>query len=127
MCELRYSATMRATSDPRTRVFLALSDLTRLRLVRLLAAADTRGSVGRLAEALDLPPSKVSKHVGILAWAGLIAAHRDGRRVWLTLSSSTPENEYVLSAALAVPDGDGLFAGDLRRFQPYMESSPPHV
>lgn len=116
---------MRTASDPRTRAFQALSDLTRLRLVRLLATADARGSVGTLAEALELPPSKISKHVGILAWTGLVVAHREGRRVWLTLSSSAPENEYVLAAALSVPDADGLFAGDLRRFRPYLDSSPP--
>lgn len=86
-----------------------------MRVVRLLAAADQRGCVSQLSEALGVPASKVSKHVQLLVWAGLLTAERSGRRVWLTLRSGDPQIEYIQAALLATPDLGGQFAADLQR------------
>jgi predicted transcriptional regulator len=85
-------------------------------VMRLLVAAERRGCVSQLTEALGLPATKISKHVQVLVWAGLLKAERAGRRVWLTLCSGNPQIEYVQSSLLATPDSDGQFAADLRRF-----------
>lgn len=107
---------MQVSSDPRTRVYHALADPTRMRVMRLLVAAERRGCVSQLTDALGLPATKISKHVQVLVWAGLLTAERAGRRVWLTLRSGDPQIEYVQASLLATPDTGGQFAADLRRF-----------
>jgi predicted ArsR family transcriptional regulator len=87
-----------------------------MRIVRLLVAVDQRGCVSRLAEALGLSASKVSKHVQVLVWSGMLTAERSGRQVWLTVRTGAPQIEYIKASLLATPDTDGQFALDLRRF-----------
>ena len=54
----------------------ALSDLARLRILRLLAAGEL--SVGELARALQLPQSTVSRHLKVLFGAGWIGRRSEG-------------------------------------------------
>ncbi|MBN1867531.1 metalloregulator ArsR/SmtB family transcription factor [Candidatus Sumerlaeota bacterium] len=58
-------------------LFKALADPTRLRLAVLLAI---RGEtcVCVLAEALDQPDFKISRHLGVMRSAGLVEARREG-------------------------------------------------
>ena len=68
---------------PRTPVatdaFSAIAEPRRRAIIELLASGGPR-SVGVLVEALRLPQPAVSKHLGVLRDAGLVAATRDGRR-----------------------------------------------
>jgi ArsR family transcriptional regulator, arsenate/arsenite/antimonite-responsive transcriptional repressor / arsenate reductase (thioredoxin) len=62
--------------------FAALSQETRLELIRLLLARGASGiSAGDLATELELPPSTTSFHLGALERAGLTQSTRQGRHV----------------------------------------------
>ena len=62
------------------RVFKALSDETRLRLVKLLAEQGPEGAlcVGALANRLGVTQSAVSQHLAVLRGAGLVVDERRG-------------------------------------------------
>jgi len=77
--------------DHTAAVFKALSDPTRLRLAVLLAV---RGEtcVCALAEALDAPDFKISRHLGILRAAGLVQARREG--TWMYYQLAKPRNLF---------------------------------
>lgn len=62
------------------RVFKALSDETRLRLVTLLAEQGSDGAlcVGALARRLGVTQSAVSQHLAVLRMAGLVIDERRG-------------------------------------------------
>lgn len=62
--------------------FSALSQATRLRIVRLLVKAGSAGMpAGAIAEAMEAAPSNVSFHLSHLERAGLIASRRDARSI----------------------------------------------
>lgn len=59
-------------------VLAHLADPTRLHLLRLL---DTEQDVSTLTAQVPASRSSVSQHLGRLRLAGLVRAHRDGRRM----------------------------------------------
>jgi len=67
------------------RLFAALADPTRLRVLALLRAMEL--SVGEIAQVLGQSQPRVSRHVKILAEAGLIDRRREGSWVFLGLGS----------------------------------------
>ena len=69
--------------------FKVLSDPTRLRLAVLLAVKGET-CVCQLAQALDAPDFRVSRHLGILRAAGLVEARREG--TWMHYKLSRPRN-----------------------------------
>jgi len=64
--------------DQLSRVFAALADPTRRGMVARLAVGDA--TVGELADPYDVSIQAVSKHVRVLADAGLISQTRDAQR-----------------------------------------------
>jgi DNA-binding transcriptional ArsR family regulator len=86
-------ATARAVPDPDTgdQVRLAadvlghLADSTRLHLLRLLATGEQ--DVTTLTAQVSASRSSVSQHLGRLRLAGLVHAHRDGRRMLYRITS----------------------------------------
>ena len=67
------------------RLFAALADPTRLRVMALLRTMEL--SVGEIAQVLGQSQPRVSRHVKILVEAGLIARHKEGSWVFLGLGS----------------------------------------
>lgn len=65
------------------RVFSALSDSTRRRLVRALAKREQ--AITELARPFDMSLAAVSKHIAILERAGLIRRRKDGRTHYCSL------------------------------------------
>ena len=63
--------------------FAALADPTRRDIVARLAIGDA--SVGELAAAYPMSLQAVSKHIGVLAAAGLVDTRREGRQRRVTL------------------------------------------
>lgn len=62
--------------------FGALSQETRLKLLRLLVVAGPEGiAAGALAEGVEVSPSNVSFHLKELERAGLVATRRDSRSI----------------------------------------------
>lgn len=66
-------------------IFRALADPTRLRIVALLRRMEL--AIGELAVVLDQSQPRVSRHVRILAEAGLVERHKEGSWVFLRLTN----------------------------------------
>ena len=81
-----------------TRIFKALSDPTRLRIVNLLDAQSL--CVRDLQEALGLSQPLVSRHLAILRAANLVRTQRQGARVCYSLSRA-PFLNYPLRKFLS--------------------------
>ena len=64
--------------DQLSRVFAALADPTRRDMVARLAVGDA--TVGELAQPYDVSVQAISKHVRVLADAGLVTQRRDAQR-----------------------------------------------
>ena len=68
---------------PLTRLFRALGDETRLRIVALLSHGEL--CVCHLESALDLNQSTASRHLGILKSAGIVDSRREGTWVYYSI------------------------------------------
>ena len=64
--------------DQLSRIFAALADPTRRDMVARLAAGDA--TVGELAHPYDVSVQAVSKHIKVLADAGLVSQTKDAQR-----------------------------------------------
>ena len=91
------------------RWFHALSDETRLGIVRKLAAGER--CVCDLTNALDAAQSRLSFHLKVLRTAGLVNARRQGRWVYYSLRPAVLE---TMSAFLldARPQGEEWYLPD---------------
>lgn len=68
------------------RIFSALSDASRLKILRLLMASREPLSQGTLAEAAGLSQANASKHLVCLVQAGLVAREREGNMAYFRLT-----------------------------------------
>lgn len=68
------------------RLFQALADRTRLRLLNLIG--DSEVCVCFFVEVLGEPQPKISRHLGVLRSAGLVSARRDGK--WMHYRLEVP-------------------------------------
>ena len=68
-----------------TEIFKALSDPTRLRLVKLLSASGGALCVNALARRLEVSQSAVSQHLRVLRQARLVRGERRGYSVHYSL------------------------------------------
>lgn len=84
-------------------IFRALGDPTRLRIFALLRRMEL--SVGELAQVLGQSQPRVSRHVRILADAGLTARRREGSWVFLALADDIATDPFLV-ALDPLLDGD---------------------
>ena len=99
---------------PLLAVLKALGDGTRLRLVALLAQAEL--TVQELTEVLGMGQSRISRHLKILADAGLLAVQRQGTwRYYRSLTDQEPLHSWWGVLAPGLEEGD--FGRDLVRLQ----------
>ena len=88
---------MKASQQLET-LFQALADRTRLRLLNLIGDAEV--CVCFFVEVLGEPQPKISRHLGVLRSAGLVAARRDGK--WMHYRLTIPEHlESICAGVLA--------------------------
>jgi DNA-binding transcriptional ArsR family regulator len=73
----------RAMADSLDMVFSALADPTRRAILRMLLEDDM--AVTDVAHPFQISLAAISKHLGILAEAGLISRERRGRVIWCKL------------------------------------------
>jgi ArsR family transcriptional regulator, arsenate/arsenite/antimonite-responsive transcriptional repressor len=66
-------------------VFKALSDETRLRIMKLLEGGEL--CICKIMEITEMKQSRVSRHMGILKNAGLVVDRREGKWVHYSLNS----------------------------------------
>jgi len=89
------------------KLFLALSDKTRMRLLTLMA--DGEVSVGYLADALNQSQPKISRHLAYLRNMGLVSTRRDGKWIFYEIDPLMPDNTaHVLRETLRAVRGDEL-------------------
>ncbi len=70
--------------------FKALSDPTRLKIIRLLASNPERSlCVGAVAKRLGITQPAVSQHLRVLKHVGLVEPNREGFRVHYTINIET--------------------------------------
>ena len=101
--------------------FAALSDPTRRAILTMLLEDDM--AVTDVAEPFQMSLTAISKHLGILAEAGLIVREKRGRVIWCKLEP------VALSAASVWMQGFGQFEPvDLDDFERFLEGelgAPP--
>lgn len=96
--------------------FQALADPTRLRSVALLRLMEL--SVGELAQVLGQSQPRVSRHLKILADAGVLERRKEGSWVFLTLADpKRVDPMFELVDAWADPSTEALFASDAARIE----------
>ena len=104
------------TVDDLERVFRALADGTRLRILALIGGNEV--CVCHIHDSLGLPQPTVSRHLAYLRRAGLVATRRDG--VWMhyaLASSLDPAVQRVVTAAVDALTRIPTTAGDRKQFQ----------
>lgn len=102
--------------------FRALSDPTRLRMLRLLAINRSEMCVCEFVDTLQERQYNVSKHLKVLERAGLIESEKEGRFLYYGLVDGGDPMARVLYRLVAgVPDSDEVFSGDQGRFEERME------
>src|SRR4051794_18446188 len=75
-----------AAFDALDTTFAAVSDPTRRAILTVLTNGEAW--VRELAEPFDVSPQAVSKHVGVLSAAGLVAREKRGRVHWCRLTAT---------------------------------------
>lgn len=96
------------------RLFAALSDRTRLRLLHLMRGREV--CVCYFVEILGQSQPKISRHLAYLRRAGIVNARREGK--WMHYSIRQPEDAgaaAILEAALRSLEGDGEMQRDAVR------------
>lgn len=105
-----------------TRVYAALADPTRLRMLSLLGAGEI--CVCHLHASLDVPQPTASRHLAYLRKSGLVEARRDG--IWMHYKMAEIDNPVVaavVKAALHALTHTDISARDERRLQVALKAS----
>jgi DNA-binding transcriptional ArsR family regulator len=95
--------------------FQALADETRIRAWRLLLASQAPVSPGQLAQALQVAPATLSRHLEALEVAGLTVRHRRGRSHFIAPNCNSPMLGLLAKVVLCAEDDNLQFSGDLER------------
>ncbi len=103
-----------------TRLFKALSEPVRLRIVSLLTSGEL--CVCDLTEVLQLPQSTVSRHMSLLRLTGLVQDHRNGKWVHYRLAENTsPVLEKIAEIVSEVSTQDP-YRRDRQRLEVYQNT-----
>ncbi|HZG46136.1 MAG TPA: metalloregulator ArsR/SmtB family transcription factor [Allosphingosinicella sp.] len=103
-------------ASPLPHLFAALADPTRLRVLALLRAMEL--SVGEIAQVLGQSQPRVSRHVKILAEAGLIDRRKEGSWVFLGLGEGElVEPVFGLIDRWKQRGGAEVWGADIERLQ----------
>ena len=104
-----------ATPDPLDAIFMALADPTRRAILGMLLEDDM--AVSDVAQPFQMSLAAVSKHLAVLAAAGLIRQERRGRITWCMLD---PEGMRMASVWM---QGFGQFDPvDLDAFERFLDN-----
>lgn len=102
-------------------VFKALSEETRLRIIKLLEGGEL--CVCDLVAALDMSQPKVSFHLNVLKEAGLVKDRRQGK--WTHYRVETPDmfRRMLILSVVEKIDRD-IVAGDIARLNGFLGAKP---
>jgi ubiquinone/menaquinone biosynthesis C-methylase UbiE/DNA-binding transcriptional ArsR family regulator len=101
---------MKLSAEQVVEVLRAAGESTRLRLLALLAAEEL--SVLELCRILDQSQPRVSRHLKLLAEAGLVERFPDGAWVFYRLASKSPGRHLIGQALDLIDDADPAVRAD---------------
>jgi ArsR family transcriptional regulator, arsenate/arsenite/antimonite-responsive transcriptional repressor len=96
--------------------FQALSDTTRLRVVRLLVSMNEEICLCEFVDSLLEPAYKLSRHLKILRKSGLLESSKEGRWVYHRLASGPDYLRQLFEVVVTLPDFNGVYGEDRARF-----------
>jgi len=102
-------------------LFQALSDGTRLRIVRLLATTNQEICLCELVDALLEPQYKLSRHLKALRQAGLLTSQKEGRWVYHRLAEEPDYLQQLYTLVRSLPDSNEIYSTDLKHFNDRMQ------
>ncbi|MBP1749472.1 MAG: heavy metal resistance transcription regulator [Deltaproteobacteria bacterium] len=104
--------------DDTVNIFKALSDMTRLRIIKLLENGEL--CVCDIEAALEMAQSKVSFHLGVLRNSGLLQDRKQGKWVHYRLDESDMFKRFLL---LSVNErvSDKFIEADRSRLETFLE------
>jgi ArsR family transcriptional regulator len=102
-------------------VFKALSDETRIRVIKLLERGEL--CVCDITAALDMVQPKVSFHLGVLREAGLIKDRKEGKWIHYSLNGSDLFKRMLMVSVCEKADGK-VIAGDQTRLDRFLGAKP---
>jgi ArsR family transcriptional regulator, arsenate/arsenite/antimonite-responsive transcriptional repressor len=101
-------------SEPLDKLFRALGDPTRLRLLNLMAGQEI--CVCYFTEVIGAPQPKISRHLAYLRRAGIVAARREGKWMHYRLASpASPQTSAILKTVLDALKQDKRLQRDFQR------------
>lgn len=109
-----------------TKVFKALSDETRLRILKLLLKAKSL-CVSEITHILKIPQATVSRNLGILREAGLVRDEREGQKVRYSVSPKTQRTfpGFLILGLKNWLNKDRVILKDIRRLAPFLKKKSP--
>jgi ArsR family transcriptional regulator, arsenate/arsenite/antimonite-responsive transcriptional repressor len=102
-----------------TAIFKALSDETRIRIVKLLEKGEL--CVCDIVAALDIVQPKASFHLGVLWKAGLIKDRKQGKWIHYSLNESDLFKRMLMVSVCEKADGK-VAAADQKRLERFLKS-----
>ena len=107
------------------RVFKALSDPTRRRVLQLLRERPM--SAGELSDHFPVSKPTMSAHFSVLQEAGLVEAEKSGRTILYRLKMSVLEDALLgfvqtFGSQMKKPEGEGSLRGGARKRRPLEEA-----
>lgn len=109
--------------DKPVNVFAALSDPLRLRSLALIEAFDG-ACVCQLMYALEVPQSKISKHLAVLRSAGLVVPHRVAQWVLYRVAPLNGWERDAVGVAIASVVAEPVHRADRSRFAAAPDGPP---
>jgi ArsR family transcriptional regulator len=108
---------------PMSRLFAALADDVRLRIIALLTHGEL--CVCHIEEALDLKQTNASRHLAILRAAGVVNSRRQDRWVYYTLAPQTDNDcKRQMQSLIASFGSNHLLRKDVARLVKSMGTTP---
>ncbi len=104
------------TIKPET-IFQALSDATRIRIIRLMVMSGKEVCLCEITDSLKESQTKLSRHLKVLRQAGLLSAKKEGRWIYHRLVTNQDHFLHLYKIIKGLPDTDNIYATDLLNFQ----------
>lgn len=108
-----YGCRMASTSDRMLTALKAVAEDTRLRIVALLAHGEL--TVSDLVDILGQSQPRISRHLRLLADAGVVEKHREGAWAFFDLTADGPLRDAVDGVLAGIDRADPVIAADLDR------------
>ena len=88
--------------DTLIKVFKSISDITRLRIIKILQEKDEL-CVCEIVQALDISQTRASRNLGILKNAGFVVDRRDGLWIYYSINKEM-SNQYHMQINILIKD-----------------------